>query len=102
MADEVKTAKKAATQERMTVTFEGLLKEFGSQEGEAKYFAIARLEGEFINPQTGEHSTGKYFFDPATEKGYRPELAVATLPADVRARVAEIIAAPQIKSEVKE
>lgn len=83
--------------ERPTVSFEGLKKEFGDAEGEAKYFAIARLEGEFVHPSTGEKYTGRYFFDPAVEHNYRPDLTIATLPPAVRAKVAEIVSTQQVK-----
>lgn len=91
-------SKKAAQPERMTVTFEGLVTEFGFKEGEAKYIAIALLEGEMVNKQTLEPFVGRYFFDPRAEgPGYRPELAIATLPEEARKRAAEIIATKQVK-----
>lgn len=100
MQDEsqIKPKAKAAQPERMTVTFEGLVKEFGSKEGEAKYIAIALLEGEMVNKNTGETFIGRYFFDPRAEgPGYRPELGIATLPEEARKRADAIINTPQIK-----
>lgn len=94
-ADKPKTK---AVPERAAVTFEGLKKEFGDREGEAKYNAIARLEGPMKMPGTGATYTGRYFFDPAAEGPlYRPDLVIATLPADARRAAAEIIATPQVK-----
>lgn len=90
-------AKPKPKAERPVVSLAGLVKEFGSEEGEAKYFAIARLEGEFTHPATQEKYTGRYFFDPAVEHNYRPDLVIATLPAAVRAKVAEIISTQQVK-----
>jgi hypothetical protein len=90
-----KTPTKVA--ERPIVSLAGLQEEFGDKEGEAKYFAIARLEGEFKHPVTGEKVTGLYFFDPGREHGYRPDLTIATLPPPVRTKVAEIINTAQVK-----
>jgi hypothetical protein len=87
------------TGERMSVVLEELNKEFGVKEGVAKYYASANLEGESVNPQTGETITGRYFFDPEVEKNYRPDLVVASLPEAVRAKVDEILSTPQLKEQ---
>jgi hypothetical protein len=87
------------TGERMSVVLDELIEEFGVKEGVAKYYAICALEGETVNRQTGEVSTGRFFFDPNTEKGYRPDLVVASLPADARAQVNEILSTPQLKEQ---
>lgn len=89
-------AKPKAKPERPVVSLAGLVKEFGPEEGEAKYFAIARLEGP-VRTAAGEFN-GRYFFDPAAEgPTYRPDLIIATLPQEARKVAAEIIATPQVK-----
>jgi hypothetical protein len=89
-------SKPKAKAERPVVSLAGLVKEFGPEEGEAKYFAIARLEGP-VKTAAGE-VTGRYFFDPAAEgPTYRPDLIIATLPPEARKAAADIISTPQVK-----
>lgn len=68
--------------ERASVTYDGLVAEFGEVEGEAKYNAIASI------PVSG----GVLFFNPAVDKMEpKPELAVANLPPALRTTIADII-----------
>lgn len=88
--------KPKAKPERPVVSLAGLVKEFGPEEGTAKYYAIARLEGP-VQTAMGE-VTGRYFFDPAAEGPmYRPDLVIATLPPEARKAAADIINTAQVK-----
>ncbi|PYS48276.1 MAG: hypothetical protein DMF68_13605 [Acidobacteria bacterium] len=86
---------------RMAVTFEGLIREFGVREGIAKYEAIARIEGDIVDPITLEARRGRLFFDPAVERNYRPDLNIALLPDEARKTCLRIIDEKQV-AEVTE
>lgn len=72
--------------ERASVSYAGLVEEFGEAEGEAKYNAIASI------PVAGG---GVLYFDPKQEKNYHPDLAVASLPPTLRTTIADIMKSKQ-------
>jgi hypothetical protein len=73
------------TNERVTVTLEGLKAEFGKKVGEEKYLAIAGIAG------------GSVFFNPKAEAtNYRPPLGISGLTkAEHKKAVADILAAKE-------
>lgn len=80
-------AKNVKAAERASVTYEGLIGEFGPEEGEAKYNAIASI------PVAGG---GVLYFDPKIDKMEpKPELSVASLPPTLRTTIADIIKTKQ-------
>jgi hypothetical protein len=84
---------------RVSVSFDALVKEFGVREGVAKYEAIASLEMDRLNPSTYEPERVFVFFNPATERGYRPDLVVGTLVPELRAQVDAILTTNQLAKE---
>lgn len=81
-------AKNVKAAERASVSYAGLVEEFGEAEGEAKYNAIASIP-------VGD--SGVLYFDPKQEKNYKPDLAVASLIPSLRTEIAEIIKTKQAK-----
>jgi hypothetical protein len=66
--------------ERVTVTIEGLKAEFGEKQGEQKYLKIAGIAG------------GSVFFNPPTEAtSYRPPLGISKLSKKYRDEVDKIL-----------
>jgi hypothetical protein len=89
----------AKSGQRITVSFDALIKEFGIREGIAKYEAIASLQMDRLNPSTLEAERVYVFFNPASERGYRPDLLVGTLASEIRAQVESVLTTRQITEE---